>query len=168
MSSIEIPENVTHLSARADSRRCAPARTSSRRRTAPGWAQFFVANGYAVYVVDQVGRGRSNYAQENYGNFSTPPDVFSRYQNWSLQQEYKLFPRGSMHTQWQARAVKAISSSISSTRRRFSSPERHLDLQTVRRRQASRAARRIGSGDHPHALTVRPFGFLIADKRPIS
>jgi len=24
----------------------------------PGWAQFFVANGYAVYIADQVGRGR--------------------------------------------------------------------------------------------------------------
>ena len=66
----------------------------------PGWAQFFVANGYAVYVADQVGRGRSNYALEQYNAFGPPLDVLSRQKNWSLQQEYKLFPRGYMHTQW--------------------------------------------------------------------
>src|SRR5712691_6249989 len=33
----------------------------------PGWAQFFMANGYAVYIADQTGRGRSNYATEQYG-----------------------------------------------------------------------------------------------------
>ena len=27
-----------------------------------GWAQYFLRQGYAVYVVDQVGRGRSAYA----------------------------------------------------------------------------------------------------------
>jgi hypothetical protein len=66
----------------------------------PGWAQFFVANGYAVYIADQVGRGRSNYALEPYNAFGPPFDVLSRQKNWSLQQEYKFFPRGYMHTQW--------------------------------------------------------------------
>src|SRR5262245_51544266 len=32
-----------------------------------GWADDFVANGYAVYVVDQSGRGRSGYVTEAYG-----------------------------------------------------------------------------------------------------
>src|SRR5215470_4445162 len=32
-----------------------------------GWAQYFVRQGYAVYVVDQVGRGRSGYLAESYG-----------------------------------------------------------------------------------------------------
>ena len=66
----------------------------------PGWAQFFVANGYAVYIADQVGRGRSVYSLEQYNSFGPPLDVLSRQKNWSLQQEYKLFPRGYMHTQW--------------------------------------------------------------------
>src|SRR5579872_5835458 len=32
-----------------------------------GWAQFFLRRGYAVYVVDQVARGRSPYDVEAYG-----------------------------------------------------------------------------------------------------
>src|SRR5689334_17876114 len=32
-----------------------------------GWADYFVANGYAVYVVDQPGRGRSGYFNAVYG-----------------------------------------------------------------------------------------------------
>src|SRR5205807_4829507 len=31
-----------------------------------GWAQYFVRQGYAVYVVDQVGRARSGYLAESY------------------------------------------------------------------------------------------------------
>ena len=29
-----------------------------------GWAQFFLRQGYAVYVVDQAGRGRSAYLKQ--------------------------------------------------------------------------------------------------------
>ena len=32
-----------------------------------GWAQYFLSKGYAVYIMDQVGRGRSPYVEEVYG-----------------------------------------------------------------------------------------------------
>src|SRR5262245_39175367 len=32
-----------------------------------GWAQFFLRQGYAVYVVDQPGRGRAAYEADAYG-----------------------------------------------------------------------------------------------------
>src|SRR6266540_511220 len=32
-----------------------------------GWAQYFLSKGYAVYVMDQVGRGRSAYVEAVYG-----------------------------------------------------------------------------------------------------
>ena len=32
-----------------------------------GWAQFFLRQGYAVYVVDQAGRGKSAYFADLYG-----------------------------------------------------------------------------------------------------
>ena len=37
-----------------------------------GWAQYFVRQGYAVYVVDQPGRGRSGYLAEAYGPWKVP------------------------------------------------------------------------------------------------
>src|SRR5262249_53622886 len=36
-----------------------------------GWATYFLRKGYAVYVVDQVGRGRSAYVIDIYGPVST-------------------------------------------------------------------------------------------------
>ena len=39
-----------------------------------GWAQFFLRQGYAVYVVDQPGRGRSAYEGRVYTPI-TPPDI---------------------------------------------------------------------------------------------
>ena len=38
-----------------------------------GWAEFFVRKGYAVYVADQVGRGRSAFIAEAYGKQSGSP-----------------------------------------------------------------------------------------------
>src|SRR5207237_8771333 len=32
-----------------------------------GWAQYFLRRGYAIYIVDQVARGRSAYIAEVYG-----------------------------------------------------------------------------------------------------
>src|SRR5262249_51377766 len=52
----------------------------------PGWAQFFLANGYPVYIVDQTGRGRSVDTTELYGPTRPPFDVEGRVRNWSLQQ----------------------------------------------------------------------------------
>jgi len=66
----------------------------------PGWAQFFLANGYAVYVVDQTGRGRSVYTTELYGPTRPPFDVDGRVRNWSAQQEFKLYPNAELHSQW--------------------------------------------------------------------
>ena len=64
-----------------------------------GWAQYFVRAGYAVYVVDQPGRGRSGYLPDTYGparnverNNSLPRFV--------AQEKSKLWPQAVLHTQW--------------------------------------------------------------------
>ncbi len=64
-----------------------------------GWAQYFLRRGYAVYVVDQPGRGRSGYLPGAYGparnverNNSLPRFV--------AQEKAKLWPQAVMHTQW--------------------------------------------------------------------
>ncbi len=46
-----------------------------------GWADDFVANGYAVYVVDQAGRGRSGFVTEAYGATRKPAaeEMMSRF-----------------------------------------------------------------------------------------
>jgi pimeloyl-ACP methyl ester carboxylesterase len=64
-----------------------------------GWAQNFVRQGYAVYVVDQVGKGRSSYMEQTYGptNMADSQNSQSRYIS---QGKYKLWPQAHLHTQW--------------------------------------------------------------------
>ncbi|WP_158808913.1 alpha/beta hydrolase [Beijerinckia sp. L45] len=65
----------------------------------PGWAQRFVEKGFAVYVVDQVGRGRSGDNPEAYGPYTRlqPSDLEDLYTG---QETRNLFPQARLHTQW--------------------------------------------------------------------
>jgi pimeloyl-ACP methyl ester carboxylesterase len=65
----------------------------------PGWAHNFLARGYRVCVVDQVGRGRSGADPQIYG----PYIRFSVELEESLftaPEKYKLWPQAALHTQW--------------------------------------------------------------------
>jgi pimeloyl-ACP methyl ester carboxylesterase len=64
-----------------------------------GWAQYFVRRGYAVYVVDQVGRGRSGYSAEEYGP-SKLADMESGQRRYLSQEKFNLWPQAHLHTQW--------------------------------------------------------------------
>jgi pimeloyl-ACP methyl ester carboxylesterase len=63
------------------------------------WAQYFARRGYAVYVVDQPGRGRSGYLAEAYGP-QRLADGESGQRRYLQQEKYKLWPQAHLHTQW--------------------------------------------------------------------
>ena len=64
-----------------------------------GWAQYFVRHGYAVYVVDQPGRGRSGFLTAATGPMhnSVRNNSASRFVS---QEKSKLWPQAVLHTQW--------------------------------------------------------------------
>src|SRR6201986_5450560 len=64
-----------------------------------GWAQYFVRQGYAVYVVDQPGRGRSGFLTAATGPMqnSARDNSASRFVS---QEKFKLWPQAALHTQW--------------------------------------------------------------------
>jgi pimeloyl-ACP methyl ester carboxylesterase len=64
-----------------------------------GWAQFFLRRGYAVYVVDQAGRGRSAYANSAYGPQTTSTLDFVQ-QRFTAIENYNRWPQAHLHTQW--------------------------------------------------------------------
>src|SRR5215468_5446663 len=64
-----------------------------------GWADDFVANGYAVYVVDQSGRGRSGFFGDVYGK-TRKPSVGNVEQRFTAPKHKALWPQASLHTQW--------------------------------------------------------------------
>jgi pimeloyl-ACP methyl ester carboxylesterase len=64
-----------------------------------GWAQLFLREGYAVYVVDQPGRGRAAYESEHYGAM-TRIDVENIQRRFVAPERYNLWPQAHLHRQW--------------------------------------------------------------------
>src|SRR5262245_56086897 len=64
-----------------------------------GWAQYFVRRGYAVYVVDQVARGRSAYWSQVYGPVQGPRFNFTE-QRFVAPERFNQWPQAHLHTQW--------------------------------------------------------------------
>jgi pimeloyl-ACP methyl ester carboxylesterase len=64
-----------------------------------GWATYFLRQGYAVYVVDQVGRGRSPYVGEVYGTLRSQSRTYAMQRNSSIE-KFNLWPQAKLHTQW--------------------------------------------------------------------
>ncbi|OFV96353.1 MAG: hypothetical protein A3F68_06070 [Acidobacteria bacterium RIFCSPLOWO2_12_FULL_54_10] len=68
-----------------------------------GWAQYFLRQGYAVYVTDQVGRGRAAtadlYGPEGGGNMETIQ------QRFTTVEDYKQWPTAHLHTQFPGKAA---------------------------------------------------------------
>src|SRR6266545_4624009 len=63
------------------------------------WAQYFARRGYAVYVVDQPGRGRSSHVAEVNGP-QRLADGESAQRRYLQQAKHKLWPQAHLHTQW--------------------------------------------------------------------
>src|SRR5712691_9303336 len=64
-----------------------------------GWAQYFVRRGYAVYVVDGVGRGRSANWSDVHGPVSKA-NVERLTQRFVAPERFKMWPQAHLHTQW--------------------------------------------------------------------
>jgi len=65
-----------------------------------GWAQFFLRLGYAVYVIDQPGRGRAAYVSDLYGPLSSVETPEALEQRLTRTEDYNLWPQAHLHTQW--------------------------------------------------------------------
>ncbi len=64
-----------------------------------GWAQYFLRRGYAVYVVDQVARGRSaEWSQAN--GPVTAANLERLEERFVAPERFKLWPQAHLHTQW--------------------------------------------------------------------
>jgi pimeloyl-ACP methyl ester carboxylesterase len=70
-----------------------------------GWAQFFLRRGYAVYVVDQPGRGRAAYQAELYGG-AVAPSLDTTERQFTAPEVSGRWPQARLHTQWPGRGVR--------------------------------------------------------------
>ncbi len=64
-----------------------------------GWADYFLKQGYAVYIVDQPGRARSGFFPEVYGRTRTPATQYMS-DRFTAPKRANLYPQSQLHTQW--------------------------------------------------------------------
>jgi pimeloyl-ACP methyl ester carboxylesterase len=64
-----------------------------------GWSKYFLRQGYAVYLVDQPGRGRSVYHRDIHGDLEwISAEELSR--DYTSPARHNLYPQAHLHTQW--------------------------------------------------------------------
>jgi pimeloyl-ACP methyl ester carboxylesterase len=69
-----------------------------------GWAQFFLRRGYAVYVVDQPGRGRAAYEATLYGPVA-PLVLETTPRQFTAPERFTRWPQAHLHTQWPGQGI---------------------------------------------------------------
>src|SRR6266704_6927080 len=143
----------------------------------PGWGQFFLANGYAVYIADQVGRGNSGYAFEPYGAYygtlaepkvaiGPPTSVTSVETSWSIPQLLNVFPHGYLHTQWPGTGMPGSYFFDQFMISQVSSNGNAIFTQAEAQAAGAALLDRIGPAIIVTHSQSGVFGPLIADKRP--
>lgn len=63
-----------------------------------GWAEYFVEQGYAVYIVDQPARGRSAWLDSVGALTRFPASQIE--QRFTATAKHNLWPQAKLHTQW--------------------------------------------------------------------
>jgi pimeloyl-ACP methyl ester carboxylesterase len=66
----------------------------------PGWAHDFAEAGYAVYLMDQPGMGRSAFLADTYGPLEPAFPRTRVEQRFTAVAKYNLWPTAALHTQW--------------------------------------------------------------------
>ena len=131
----------------------------------PGWADYFVGQGYTVYMIDQPARGRSPWLPEIDGKLATfsAEAIESRF---TAPQDFYLWPQAKLHTQWPGSGH--IGDPIFDAFYATQVPYVASGAETQQRNQQAVAALldRIGPAIIVTHSQSGPFGWLIADARP--
>ena len=133
----------------------------------PGWATFFLRQGYPVYVVDRQALGRSPYHPDVYGPLGRPPS-YEAMRNRFVAPELipQSYPQAALHSQWPGRAE--IGDPVLDQFMAGQGPS-IPDLEWVHqqmRRTAAELLDKIGPAILITHSAAGPFGWLAADARP--
>src|SRR5437879_4885226 len=130
-----------------------------------GWNSFFLRQGYAVYVVDQTGRGKSAYHADAYGPLSRG-NALGIQQRFTAFELYNMRPRAHLHTQWPGPGL--IGDPIFD--QFYASEVEGIATSTVQQSTIQAAAAALLDRIGPAIILTHsqsgPYGWLIADARP--
>jgi pimeloyl-ACP methyl ester carboxylesterase len=129
-----------------------------------GWADYFLANGYAVYLVDQPGRGRSGYFT-GYGQ-SASRATGAIAERFSAPERVNKWPQAALHTQWPGGGVADDPHFDQFYASQVASMEDIAQLEGMMREAGAALLDRIGNAILLTHSQGGPFGWTIADARP--
>lgn len=131
-----------------------------------GWAQYFLRRGYAVYVFDQPGRGRSVHHPEVHGKLLWV-NAERIAKEFIAPERHKLYPQAELHTQWPGSGVPGEDPAFDNF---FASQLNNIADRTVIQSQNRDAGAALLDEIGPAILLTHSqsgtFGWLIADARP--
>jgi pimeloyl-ACP methyl ester carboxylesterase len=130
-----------------------------------GWAQFFLRQGYAVYVVDQPGRGRAAYEPEHYGMVSRL-DLDATTKRFVAPEHFNLWPQAHLHTQWPGAGEPGDAAFDQFYASQVPSIENYALPQALNRDAIVALLERIGPAILLTHSQSGGFGWPVADARP--
>ena len=127
-----------------------------------GWAQYFLQQGYEVYVVDRPGMGRSPYNPIADGEFIPSPS-YEMMQGMMLEPEkFNRYPQAELHNQWPS-GEHALNQFMAS---QGPMPSSLAKAQQDMQRCGVELLEKIGPAYLITHSMGAPFGWLVADQRP--
>jgi len=130
-----------------------------------GWAQFFLRQGYAVYVVDQPGRGRAAFEADVYGK-STKLNPDTTQQRFVAPERYRLWPQARLHTQWPGEGTPGDPVFDQFFASQLPSIEDYTQQQVLNRDALLALLEKIGPSILLTHSQSGAFGWPVADARP--
>jgi pimeloyl-ACP methyl ester carboxylesterase len=130
-----------------------------------GWAQYFVRRGYAVYVVDQVARGRSPHWSGYFGPVLGSRLAFTE-QRFVGPERYKQWPQAHLHTQWPGEGKPGDPAFDEFYASQFPSLTSFPKQQEINRNALAALLDRIGPAILLTHSQSGAFGWPVADARP--
>lgn len=133
-----------------------------------GWAEFFVENGYVVYMIDQPMRGRSAWHPSDGATRMFSAQAIES--QFTATAELGNWPQAKRHTQWPGEGAgkgkrgDPIFDAFYATQ--VESLASNADTQTANQQAVAALLDRIGPAVVLTHSQAGPFGWLIADARP--
>jgi pimeloyl-ACP methyl ester carboxylesterase len=136
----------------------------------PGWASYFLEQGYEIYIVDQSARGRSMWLPSSGITVKTYSAEMME-ERFTATNFYQLWPQAVLHTQWpgdnhttKGRRGDSIFDAFYASTVQFVASE--ISVQTMMQKAGVALLDKIGAAVLLAHSQSGSFGWLIADARP--
>lgn len=131
-----------------------------------GWGQFFLAKGYAVYILDEAGRGKAPWSVDLYGPIPPAGRYTNVEQMFTAIQLFSLWPQAHLHTQWPGTGLHGDPIFDQFLASQVPSNPNFVQQELLERAAGAEILDRIGPAlILTHSLSG-PYGWVIADARP--